>query len=75
MPEKSSSPEGLTVKCPSCDIEVEWVASNSFRPFCSGSCQNKDFVDWANEEHKVSGSADYDDIFSMDTDGQATGKD
>ena len=57
----------LEVKCPSCSQQVEWVEQNTFRPFCSETCKNKDFVGWANEEKKLSGNNIYDDIFSDQT--------
>ena len=53
-----------SVSCPACKASVAWVTENTFRPFCSESCKNKDFVGWANEEKRLQGSADYDDIFS-----------
>ena len=52
------------VQCPACKTQVAWVEKNIFRPFCSESCKNKDFIGWANEDKQISGSADYDDVFS-----------
>lgn len=54
----------ITVSCPGCKNTIEWSESNPFRPFCSESCKNKDFIGWANEEKKLAGSNIYDDIFS-----------
>jgi len=55
----------LYVNCPGCHQKIIWSNTNAFRPFCSESCKNKDFVGWANEEKKLSGS-EYDDLFSED---------
>lgn len=54
------------VKCPTCHAEVVWSEENPHRPFCSERCRNKDFVDWANEEHRIGGNNDYDDLLSDD---------
>jgi len=59
-----SNNKSIAVKCPSCSQQVEWVEKNSFRPFCSETCKNKDFIGWANEEKQLSGNAVYDDVFS-----------
>ncbi|WP_448548918.1 DNA gyrase inhibitor YacG [Thalassotalea fusca] len=44
----------LTVKCPTCSKDVQWVADNEFRPFCSKRCQLIDLGDWAEENHSIS---------------------
>lgn len=54
----------LTVKCPGCNAEVVWEETSEYRPFCSASCKNRDFIGWANEENKVGSDADYDDVLS-----------
>lgn len=56
----------LSVKCPGCSAEVIWEPASEFRPFCSASCKNKDFIGWAKEEHKLSGDGEYDDLLSDD---------
>ena len=56
----------LTVKCPTCGVEVIWNETSAQRPFCSERCRNRDFIDWANEEHRISGDNDYDDLLSDD---------
>jgi hypothetical protein len=56
----------LRVKCPTCGTEIEWITSNTNRPFCSERCKNKDFIAWANEEQVMGGSAEYDDVLSED---------
>lgn len=56
----------LTVACPNCKTEKVWQSDNEFRPFCSDSCKNKDFIAWANEEQVIAGSPTYDDILSGD---------
>lgn len=41
------------VTCPTCGKEIEWDASNRFRPFCSERCKLIDLGKWANEEYRV----------------------
>ncbi|MFC4700276.1 DNA gyrase inhibitor YacG [Glaciecola siphonariae] len=55
------------VNCPTCDTTVVWDKSSEFRPFCSKRCQLIDLGQWANEEHKVSGSS----VLSSDENGDA----
>ena len=55
-----------SVSCPACKASVAWVTENTFRPFCSESCKNKDFVAWANEENLIGGNSMYDDLLSGD---------
>lgn len=55
------------INCPSCGAKTLWDAQrNPFRPFCSAQCKNQDFVSWANEEHSIPGSSQYDDVLSED---------
>jgi endogenous inhibitor of DNA gyrase (YacG/DUF329 family) len=54
----------LMVKCPGCGAEVAWQESSEFRPFCSASCRNRDFIGWASEEHRLGGDDTYDDLLS-----------
>lgn len=54
----------LKVKCPGCGIELVWDTTNPHRPFCSARCRNADFIGWANEEHRIGGDQDYDDVLS-----------
>jgi hypothetical protein len=56
--------KNLTVNCPSCGETIAWSEQYPDRPFCSTRCKNSDFVDWANEEKRIAGSAQYDDVFS-----------
>lgn len=62
----SDSKKPLVVKCPTCQAEVIWGETNPHRPFCSERCRNKDFIDWAREEHRIGGDNDYDDLLSDD---------
>jgi endogenous inhibitor of DNA gyrase (YacG/DUF329 family) len=41
------------IHCPSCKAEIIWSTDNPWRPFCSESCKNKDFIGWAKEEHRI----------------------
>ena len=60
------------VQCPHCKVPNEWSESNPYRPFCSETCKNNDFVGWANEQHRIAGSSEYDDLLSEAQDlGQA----
>ncbi len=56
------------VRCPGCGAKTPWRSDNPHRPFCSERCKNLDFIGWANEEHVIGGSADYDDLLSEDLD-------
>ena len=53
-----------TVKCPRCGKPVEWKESNRFRPFCSERCKLIDLGAWANEEHAIPGSPEFDDLMT-----------
>lgn len=54
------------VECPSCKRKAQWDTNNPYRPFCSQSCKDKDFVAWANEENIIGGNSVYDDLLSGD---------
>lgn len=41
------------VKCPTCQKQVEWTESSTFRPFCSDRCRLIDLGDWASEKHAI----------------------
>ena len=57
----------LTVKCPTCQIEVEWNSDNKFRPFCSERCKLIDLGEWASESYTipVKGEFDLDELDSI----------
>ncbi|MFK5914794.1 MAG: DNA gyrase inhibitor YacG [Woeseiaceae bacterium] len=42
-----------TVKCPTCQKQVEWISSSTFRPFCSDRCRLIDLGEWASEKHAI----------------------
>jgi hypothetical protein len=42
-----------TVKCPTCQKQVEWSKSSTFRPFCSDRCRLIDLGEWASEKHAI----------------------
>lgn len=42
-----------TVKCPTCQQQVEWSEHSTFRPFCSERCRLIDLGDWASEKHAI----------------------
>lgn len=63
-----SGKKPIVVKCPGCGAEVEWTAASEYRPFCSARCKNKDFIDWANEQQRIGGDANYDGVLSDDLD-------
>ncbi len=56
--------------CPACKTELAWDPKNPNRPFCSDTCKNKDFIDWANQEHSIAGSPTFDDIMSEQLDAE-----
>lgn len=58
----------MQYQCPHCTTELIWNPDNPFRPFCSEQCKNRDFIAWANEENRLPGSADFDDLFSGELD-------
>lgn len=60
--------EPLRVQCPACKTAVIWNESSPHRPFCSTRCRNEDFIAWANEERRIPGDQDYDDILSGELD-------
>jgi endogenous inhibitor of DNA gyrase (YacG/DUF329 family) len=41
------------VACPHCGAAVEWIAENSFRPFCSERCRLIDLGAWASEQFRI----------------------
>ena len=64
MREDLSDTMPATVKCPNCNKPVEWKKDNKHRPFCSERCKLIDFGAWANEEHSIPGSPNFDDLMS-----------
>ena len=42
-----------TVKCPTCQKQVEWKTTSTFRPFCSERCRLIDLGEWASEKHAI----------------------
>ncbi|NRA41882.1 MAG: DNA gyrase inhibitor YacG [Pseudomonadales bacterium] len=50
--------------CPACKSSISYSADNPFRPFCSDSCKNQDFMQWANQQHSIAGSPSFDDLMS-----------
>ena len=51
------------LQCPTCSATIKWSQEFPYRPFCSKRCQLVDFGEWANENHKISGSALYEEEF------------
>ncbi|XOV87307.1 MAG: DNA gyrase inhibitor YacG [Pseudomonadota bacterium] len=56
------------VNCPLCRKPVEWVESNTFRPFCSERCKLIDLGEWASGNRFIPEDADYDDTTAADLD-------
>ncbi len=54
------------VTCPQCRKRLQYSTSNVNRPFCSERCRLIDLGAWANEEHRIPGQADDDDLMSGD---------
>jgi endogenous inhibitor of DNA gyrase (YacG/DUF329 family) len=44
------------VACPKCGTDVEWIAENRYRPFCSARCKGIDFVAWATDGYRIEAS-------------------
>lgn len=65
MPGDEKAPEDIRqVQCPACKLLTAWSNENPHRPFCSVRCKDSDFIDWANESHRIAGSAEYGDLLS-----------
>jgi uncharacterized protein len=43
----------MEVKCPTCGKQVEFNATNKYRPFCSQRCSTLDLGAWADEKYRV----------------------
>jgi endogenous inhibitor of DNA gyrase (YacG/DUF329 family) len=43
----------MKVACPTCNADVEWTNTSTFRPFCSKRCQVIDLGDWAEGQHAI----------------------
>ncbi|MBC8794668.1 DNA gyrase inhibitor YacG [Shewanella algae] len=50
----------ITVKCPTCQKEVEWSPESKFKPFCSERCKLIDLGDWASEKHAIPVKPEFD---------------
>ncbi|MBO2550788.1 DNA gyrase inhibitor YacG [Shewanella algae] len=51
----------ITVKCPTCQKEVEWAPKSKFKPFCSERCKLIDLGDWASEKHAIPVKPEFDE--------------
>ncbi|MDO8790079.1 MAG: DNA gyrase inhibitor YacG [Sulfuritalea sp.] len=51
QPVRPAAPRIVT--CPKCGSDVEWIAENRYRPFCSARCKGIDFVAWATDSYRV----------------------
>jgi hypothetical protein len=47
----------LTVKCPTCQCAVPWIAEQLFKPFCSERCRMIDLGEWVMEEKRIAGES------------------
>jgi len=43
----------MIVKCPTCQNEVAWIETSTYRPFCSERCRLIDLGEWASEKHAI----------------------
>lgn len=68
MSAANQTPPARIVPCPTCGASVKWSTTNKFRPFCSERCKLIDFGAWADEQHKIAGDGDHQDIHSEDLD-------
>ena len=46
-----------TVKCPTCQKDVEWNEQSKWRPFCSERCRLIDLGQWLEEDYRVAGDS------------------
>ncbi|MGD0961848.1 MAG: DNA gyrase inhibitor YacG [Methylomonas sp.] len=46
-----------SVACPRCKKQVDWIATELFKPFCSERCKLIDLGSWAAEAHKIPGES------------------
>jgi hypothetical protein len=44
-----------TVKCPTCNRDLQWSPAAPFRPFCSERCRLIDLGAWLSEERGIAG--------------------
>lgn len=51
----------IKVNCPHCHQEVIWAEESPFRPFCSKRCQLIDLGEWANEQHYIASSPEFEE--------------
>lgn len=51
----SNDQKVASVPCPTCKTQVQWIAANTYRPFCCKRCQQIDFGDWATESFAIAG--------------------
>jgi endogenous inhibitor of DNA gyrase (YacG/DUF329 family) len=56
----------VIVKCPTCSKAVAWVASSSYRPFCSERCRLIDLGEWADGNRVIPADAEHDDVTAAD---------
>lgn len=56
----------LTVKCPTCETQVEWKAESQYRPFCSDRCKLIDLGAWADGSNAIPGKPAVEEMFSED---------
>ncbi|RRJ83883.1 DNA gyrase inhibitor YacG [Aestuariirhabdus litorea] len=59
----------MTLNCPHCQKQVEWSPQNPYRPFCSERCKLIDFGSWANEDNRIAGDPEFDDLLSGELNG------
>lgn len=54
------------VQCPTCATAVEWIAHNTYRPFCSERCKQIDLGAWAEEKYTIPAADPLDDALDED---------
>ncbi len=47
----------VKVNCPTCQTQVEWIAENKCKPFCSDRCRLIDLGEWASESRVIKGES------------------
>ncbi|MEH6551371.1 MAG: DNA gyrase inhibitor YacG [Pseudomonadales bacterium] len=56
----------IKLNCPRCGAQKTWDKTDPYRPFCSASCKNSDFIAWANEDQVIAGEDELNDVMSED---------
>jgi len=48
----------ISVNCPTCTKQVDWLPEQVWRPFCSERCKLIDLGEWASESYSIDGDTE-----------------